>query len=418
MAAVIWLVPAIAMAGWSTNIWPAYTFPRKASLWEVECYSGIVERYQAVGIDTSTVTAPVWYRLERSELALYKDRITNLLSARWWDSELVATGAVFTWLTTDITNGLSWYTGTYYTIVYAQMPQLTVMGLCSNANLPTNFFDYTPYRCLSGLGPFTNDGSVGHLHGYENEYTEVGGTNTLPAGRSKWYTTDYGWDGLKAAISEITTTYDRFKNLSGVGLYGEISITASGIVWSGDRQWFESTNQWEDSKAIAATNSGALSGAYAAGTMTSGQGSYGPDYSKENFEAYGGRMSFSCVVGAYATSSTPRQSEAYSYVGPSCGTNTYLPPYDYYVIGRPFPDFWGSSTSEWECADYDLGWNAVGSSALSTTRLSFVIGDTATSPVPDWCVSPFHSAPWIRYSFRGYGINDTLAVSDWDFEFK
>jgi hypothetical protein len=80
-----------------------------------------------------------------------------------------------------------------------------VVGLCQVARLPTNYFSYTPWRCLNGLGPFTNDATVGHAHGWTNEYTAAGGTN-FPAGRSTWYTTDYGWAGMSNAISTLTHT--------------------------------------------------------------------------------------------------------------------------------------------------------------------------------------------------------------------
>jgi hypothetical protein len=69
--------------------------------------------------------------------------------------------------------------------------------------LPTNFFEYTPYRGLDGVGPFTNDTSVGHPHGWTNSYTLSGG-NDFPDGRSAWYTTDYGWDGIRCVVTNLS----------------------------------------------------------------------------------------------------------------------------------------------------------------------------------------------------------------------
>jgi hypothetical protein len=58
---------------------------------------------------------------------------------------------------------------------------------------PTNLFDYTPYRLLSGGGPYTNDIYLGHLHGFINTNTQNGGP-FVAGTREQWYTSDYGYD--------------------------------------------------------------------------------------------------------------------------------------------------------------------------------------------------------------------------------
>jgi len=80
-------------------------------------------------------------------------------------------------------------------------PAFTEVSICAVAELPTNFFNFTPYRGLNGAGPFTNDTTTPAPHGWTNSTTAAGGTN-FPAARTNaiWYTTDYGWQGLKTLI--------------------------------------------------------------------------------------------------------------------------------------------------------------------------------------------------------------------------
>jgi hypothetical protein len=106
----------------------------------------------------------------------------------------------YRWVRMDaVTNPVYWLTASNALPVYTSTAQ--VLRECG---LPTNFFDYTPWRDLSGIGGFTNDLTVGRPHGMTNQYTAAGGTN-FPAGRSRWYTTDYGIDGCKAFLDRLTT---------------------------------------------------------------------------------------------------------------------------------------------------------------------------------------------------------------------
>lgn len=63
----------------------------------------------------------------------------------------------------------------------------------SSNSCPTNIWDYTPRRLLSGGGPYSNDTFIGEWHGYANASTINGGP--FEAGtRDEWYTSDYGYD--------------------------------------------------------------------------------------------------------------------------------------------------------------------------------------------------------------------------------
>jgi hypothetical protein len=93
--------------------------------------------------------------------------------------------------------------------------------------MPTNYFENTPYRGLDGLGPFTNDTTVGRPYGWVTSYTTNGGTN-FPSGRTNWYTTDYGMDGLRT-ITNLMVFQDRAPLWGQVG--GQIGEGVSDTAW-------------------------------------------------------------------------------------------------------------------------------------------------------------------------------------------
>jgi len=191
----LWLAvgfPVSAVAGWGADLWPAWDYQRKGKLQGQECWSGTVERCDVAGI--SYPATQTWYRLQRTNLQNLKDKVEELVPY-FVDTNEVDAGA---------TSFAGWFqtlqAGSYPT----DFPMLTISGVCTHVGIPTNYFDYTPWRCLNGRGPFTTGvdyAAIGHPHGWTNATTADGGSISLPAGRTNWYTTDYGWEGLKAAIN-------------------------------------------------------------------------------------------------------------------------------------------------------------------------------------------------------------------------
>jgi len=193
------IAPMSIAEGWTTNAWPCQEWPRAGYWHTVDVYSAAVERASFAGVSTSvwpsvdwavtnTVDADIeFYRNQgwrgdldtNSNIKVLKDFVRSYVITNFVDRTLTNSAGVF--------EGIMNFT--YYTEV----------GICSNANLPTNYFRYNPMRALNGVGPFTNDTSTAWPHGWTNEWTAAGGT-TFPSGRYTWYTTDYGWAGLRKII--------------------------------------------------------------------------------------------------------------------------------------------------------------------------------------------------------------------------
>jgi hypothetical protein len=193
----------VLFAGFSTN-WPAYEYQREGYSQATQVYAAANERLYAFGF--STIGGVSRWRSQRAELIAVKEAI-----AAMYDTDLIVPAyATADSMTNTVTNNVRYYKG-----------RIEVLHDCG---LPTNYFDYTPWRCLNGLGPFTNDTSVGRGHGWTNQYTVLGGTNfPETTSRAAWYTTDYGWDGIKYVIN--TTRQWRADIEAGLVRYATANIS-------------------------------------------------------------------------------------------------------------------------------------------------------------------------------------------------
>lgn len=195
---LIWVVSLVvsrsAFGQWDTNSWPAYLHSRGGYLQCSNVFAAVNERCDAVNI--SRPTAPSWYRSQRSNLQTFKTKTKAIITSYHNNSRY--SGPFMEYLN-SMSNAPSW----------SDDYDHSLSSLCAVAKIPTNFFDYTPYRGLDGVGPFTNDPTVGHPHGWTNEYTVAGGPD-FPSGRTNWYTTDYGFDAMRRAITNLQKTSEGY----------------------------------------------------------------------------------------------------------------------------------------------------------------------------------------------------------------
>ena len=195
---VILLFAGVAYGQYDTNAWPAYLHPRAGKTHAENCYSGLLERadsYWTAGFSDRTSSAPTWYRSQKGNIEKQKALFKNYVASfGYWIIPTNTMPVILAKLNAKTNAPLD---DTVYSLATT-----TAVAWLEYCKMPTNFLDYTPYRGLDGVGPFTNDTTVGHPHGWTNAYTLAGGTN-YPAGRTNWYTTDYGWDGLKHLTTNL-----------------------------------------------------------------------------------------------------------------------------------------------------------------------------------------------------------------------
>jgi hypothetical protein len=161
----------------------------------------------------------VWYRSQKQNIERQKHIFRDyVVGYGFWVLPTNTASSVLAYLNAQ-TNTPTKYTAT-------NMAVMSVAAWLAYSKLPTNFLDYTPYRGLDGVGPFTYDPTVGHPHGWTNAYTVAGGTN-YPAGRTNWYTTDYGWDGLRHLTTNFIVQIDRNS-----GNIGRSWASISGWSWA------------------------------------------------------------------------------------------------------------------------------------------------------------------------------------------
>lgn len=185
------------MPGWTANTWPAWSHPSSGKAHATDALAATAERARLNG--DSSPPAPAFYIHQRDNLETAKAELEHLIpyyidtAAGIPDFPAIfnAAGSI-----------------TYY----------TAAGLFTLCDLPENYLDYTPYSALCGLGWDSADlAAVGHLHGDTNATTAAGGAGNLPTGRSEWFTTDYGWQGVRTAAPYLShlkksfTTSVRYK---------------------------------------------------------------------------------------------------------------------------------------------------------------------------------------------------------------
>ena len=236
--ATLFLAPCILLAdGWS-EVWPSQANPRQGYRQLSECYSSTVERCSAAG--TTLPSAPTWYRSNRGVLIDCKTRLASAIPL-FLDTNLLASA-------TPLANA-------YFTNrpgVSTTFAFCSVTGLLVSCSLPTNYFTYTPYRSLTGLGAGTNDTSTTYPHGFTNAFTALGGTN-WPGSQTNWYSTDYGYAKLPDILNALRWTVG---NASGSTVAQYEGTTNNTAGWT-DAVWqqlkTDASNQWA---ASTSTNVG------------------------------------------------------------------------------------------------------------------------------------------------------------------
>ena len=244
------LLAGPARSDWDTNAWPAWTNGhRKGKIHAEETYGAVLEHFYALDASwdqgvVSAPTAPSWYRFQRSELIHQKGKLESYIPY---------------FVNHTVTNGGGGWTNyfdnafpTGSTESIAAFPVWTATGLLAAAKMPTNFFDYTPYRCLNGWGPHTNDTSVGRPYGYTNSNTSTNAAGTnFPGARTNWYTTDYGWDGMTNALAYCRYTPNRRKFVTddpsdnsafGGTWYGQAGVSNYYYGYDKDAVWATASN--------------------------------------------------------------------------------------------------------------------------------------------------------------------------------
>jgi hypothetical protein len=206
--------------GWATNAWPSQQYPRQGKTQVSQVWSATVERCQAAGV--SLPSSPTWYRSTRTTVTDLKIKLKTAIPS-YIDIRNSGTNNTFTnYFLSVATNARS-------------LPSWSVDGILSYCKMPTNWFSYTPYRGLSGLGGNTNDVTVAFPYGETNASTASGGTN-FPAGRNVWYSTDYGYSSITGMLGMLVS----------IGSVPAVSNFYAGVSYRG---WATNWSSWASANA-------------------------------------------------------------------------------------------------------------------------------------------------------------------------
>lgn len=203
------LLASICLGGWDEEMFPVYETQRNGREIAQAHYNAIKERCDVTSLATggavSPPSEPSWWRSQHSMLVNQKAVVKALIPkfVVWHENK----SAYISYLNTywsypnpyiDEFGYSLWgpnHEYSYSDFPWHCLPRLSVTNILISHGLPTNYFDYTPWRCLNGWGPFVN--GTNRPSGWTNSFTAKGGTN------SNWTTTDYGWHGLRECIDEL-----------------------------------------------------------------------------------------------------------------------------------------------------------------------------------------------------------------------
>lgn len=353
--------------GWSTNIWPSQEHPMEGWRQIQECYTATVERCTAAKV---AVPAPATNYMRGYET------LTNLKSC------LVV--AVTNYVHPDNLDATSPFLATYYNGFTNKIstnipppPTWTVTGLLAVLQMPTNYFAFTPFLGVSGLGSHTNDVNEPRPHGVTNAFTIAGGTN-LPASKTTWYDTDYGIIKITNLLAALTDTYQP----------NAVAITS---LWHGAGKHYYS---YDDAVAIATTNWSVRS----FGSISSYFiGNYVQQYYGYRANAYNQqRKGFVSTPG----STSSHVAEFYVHASTNIVTGSvYTDTHTFNIFGESFTEnkfvYWNSSATQTTSVVYSI--NEFGSTNL---------------PLPWASEPPGNHRYWVGY------VPDVRALVHWEFDFK
>jgi len=176
-----------------SNVWPAQLFPRQGAIHQQNITDALSERKIASKVGGAPPGLSL-FRQQRFILASHKVILRNIINAKTFimSDDLSAPGGI--------------YTTNKFVTRWADEFIWTISNICVDAGLPTNFLDFTPSRSLNGVGAGTNDTTTPFFHGFTNSFTQDGGTE-FPGSRTNWYTTDYGWPGMREIIDRLVWTH-------------------------------------------------------------------------------------------------------------------------------------------------------------------------------------------------------------------
>lgn len=373
---------SVSHGGWDGSAWPAYLHSRGGQVQASNIYAALRERAYAVEDYSGTVpSAPSWYRSQRANLVNYKAN-AKTMAAYYVNPAFVTNGSLEGYLNgaTNIPSRLS------VNYVNVDFGNTGFSNLYAVLKIPTNFFDYTPYRGLDGVGPFTNDTTVGHAYGWTNSDTLAGGSY-FPGSRTNWYTTDYGWDTLRHVVTNL-----RYRCMSGGGVNRNDGDLGTG--YDGDLATAKSQAETQ-LNGHTVDNSGTFT-RYIFSIIGYGDGTF-YDVSLGNFW-FSGSLSFSSYK-AIKTNTPPGVVSTWFLTGlptpcrNSSNADVYPADYDDYGLGFDKVGAWypAISNNSGVADNTDCyGWQLTSSNAAVNSSgkwaWSFAVG--GTNIVPDWPATP------------------------------
>lgn len=403
IAIALLMMADLAHGAWSAAMQTPWEHPRQGATMLREAYSSAVERYEAQPFGSHVPPEPSFWRTTSGDFQAIKEALRDCID----DGFVGGYGLSGVYFADPFQAQEGVYT------ITGEIPVLSSTAALWKVMMPTNYFEYTPFRAMAGFPACTNDTLIDYRWKWTNSYTVAGGNN-FPPGRTNWYTWDYGFArftnimGILIWTRPASKTWATSNSWEGNGSAYWYAEDPAGTAWAAAQSAVSGTWAWNDARSFLPPQR------YTYGRCRLDQVD-GLDVTSKVAAA---RSQFGQCVATYNAQGIPTTNIPYTadfYARADAAWNGTVDQYGGYTEPTQYVfSAQGASSVSQNWTRYSVVGPQV--SSTCTSAAYGIVGEAASDPgIPDWCIEP----EFTNATFLGWvATNPPKMLLKWDMTYK